>query len=313
MSQPPLDDFLLGHAPGPLTPLAPALEQARAGLRKALDDLWAIDDTALDKPWPWRGGEEASVRYGLYRQLEALEEAAAANRPLLAEMRGPEPPARPILGTATAARWDLQGLLGGLTEEVLDRDPGDEQWTVRQTLSHIIGGQRGYGWGTAWWLSRRDAPVDDFPQWVPDEVFAGIPSEDSEAEGSIADISRRLDTVLDQTAGLFAALDEPDLAVRARWSGVAVDVRFRLHRWSSHIREHTVQVEKTLVMLGSPLGEVERVVRLIAVAYGRLEEDLYMWPAEDAAIDRAAQQAVAAAAQMAELAGGVREAAETGR
>jgi hypothetical protein len=41
------------------------------------------------------------------------------------------------------------------------------------------------------------------------------------------------------------------------------------------MREHTIQVEKTLVMLDRPTTEVERLVRLILEAYGRLEETVF--------------------------------------
>ena len=50
-----------------------------------------------------------------------------------------------------------------------------------------------------------------------------------------------------------------------------VTIDFRLGRYGSHIREHTVQVDKTLAMLGRRPSEVERLVRLILATYGRLE------------------------------------------
>ena len=50
---------------------------------------------------------------------------------------------------------------------------------------------------------------------------------------------------------------------------------FRLGRWSSHIREHTVQVEKTLVMIGHAPTEVDRLIRLILAEWGRAEAVVY--------------------------------------
>ena len=76
------------------------------------------------------------------------------------------------------------------------------------------------------------------------------------------------------------------------------------------MREHTVQVEKTLAMLGRPTSEVERLVRLIAGAYGRLEEGLYMWPATDDSLADALAMAESAAAGVAADASTVRAAAE---
>ena len=61
------------------------------------------------------------------------------------------------------------------------------------------------------------------------------------------------------------------MRVSARWSGVPVTIDFRLGRYGSHIREHTIQVDKTFATLGRQPSEVERLVRLILATYGRLE------------------------------------------
>ena len=55
--------------------------------------------------------------------------------------------------------------------------------------------------------------------------------------------------------------------------------RFRLWRQSSHLQEHTIQVDKTLVMLGRTPLEAERLARLALRAYGRLEASVYALPA----------------------------------
>jgi hypothetical protein len=55
----------------------------------------------------------------------------------------------------------------------------------------------------------------------------------------------------------------------------AVDIGFRIGRWSSHFREHTIQVEKTLVMLGHTPTEVDRLIRLILAGWGQAEAAVY--------------------------------------
>jgi hypothetical protein len=54
-----------------------------------------------------------------------------------------------------------------------------------------------------------------------------------------------------------------------------VDVGFRLGRWSSHIREHTIQIEKTLAMLGLVPDEPRRLARHVLDAYGRAEAAVF--------------------------------------
>ncbi len=193
--------------------------------------------------------------------------------------------ARPIVAGAAAARWDLHGIIAPLSDEELDHDPGHDEWTVRQTLAHIVSGQRGYGVFTAWWLSQRHSAADELPPSPPDELEALVPEEEEEGVGTVEQIDARLGEYLDQSAGVFAPLGRDDLAVRARWSGVAVDVGFRVNRWASHIREHTIQVEKTLAFIDRSATEVDRLVRLIAAAYGRLEGELYLRPANDSVAD----------------------------
>ena len=89
--------------------------------------------------------------------------------------------------------------------------------------------------------------------------------------GSLDDIRARLDTILDLSAERLAGLPEDRLGFGTRWSGFAVSIAFRLGRWSSHIREHAIQVEKTLAMIGRTPTEPERLVRLALAAYGRAE------------------------------------------
>jgi hypothetical protein len=175
------------------------------------------------------------------------------------------------VGATSAARWDLQGVLAGLSDSDLDADPGGGEWTVRQTMAHIIGGQRGYAWGSAYWISVRNEPKPEGPRRAPDELFASMPEDEVEATGTLADVSQKLDDIVDATSSRYATLTTDEMAAAAGWYGFPVTVAFRMWRWPSHIEEHTVQVEKTLDMLRHRATEVARLVRLNHRAMGRLE------------------------------------------
>jgi hypothetical protein len=268
-----MDDLLIRNTPGPTIPLDLAFADARHSLERAVTDLLTVPDgAALEREWPWNNGE-VELRYGFYRLYEALEGGAAESRRILAATDPTPAPAVDPIAAATAARWDLHGLLAGLSDEDLDRDPGGGEWTIRQTLGHVVEVQRAYSWITAWWLGQRDQPV--FAPRVPDEVNALLPGDEENMAGSLSEIRARLDDVFESGAGRLAGLGSGDLAVPARWSGTAVTVAFRLNRWASHLREHTIQVEKTLVMLDDQPSEVKRLVRIIVAAYGRLEATGY--------------------------------------
>lgn len=310
MAAPALDEVLLRLAPAQAVPLDARLLRARDSIRAALAALHEIPDSVLGRPWP--NGVGVDLRHGFYRQLEALEDARALIRPLLAAARTHETPARPLVAAASAARWDIHGLLVGLADDELDRDPGNGEWTVRQTLAHIVSGQRGYGVFTAWWLARRGAPADDLPPRAPEELDAELPEGEAEGLGSVDEIRRRLDETVDQSAAVFAPLGADHLAARARWSGIPVDVRFRIVRWTSHLREHTIQLEKTLGFIGRPTSEVERMLRMIAAAYGRLEEELFMWPATERSVAEALATAESVARRIHSDVAAVRESAGIG-
>ncbi len=261
-----LDQFVLDHAPGPLVELDPALLRARVACVELIDALVALPDGDLVYEWNW-DGNEVDVRYGFYRVIELLELAASESSRLLADSASTE--ARDAVAAATVARWELQGVLATLTDADLDADPGGGEWTIRQTLGHIISGQRGFALGSAWWLSVRDQPRPPGAQRPPRELFAGFPEEDEEATGSLADIRQKLDNVVDATSSRYATLTPDELLLNAGWSGLLVTVGFRQWRWSSHIQEHTVQIEKTLDMIGRRRSEVDWLSRLIAQAFGR--------------------------------------------
>jgi len=267
-----LDDLTAGIEP---RPIPPALIAARSEILAVAERLRAIPDTALTTPWAWRADGEEEVRYGFYRIGELLEvagiDAATAVRRSGIE-RGR---AADLIAPAVAARWDLEGLLLGIPEALWDAAPGGEEWSIRITMGHTIGGQRAYGVGSSWWLQQGFAAHDpSLPTQTPGALWEPLPSEDDEAVGAPSVVRAHLGHVLDQSIERLAGLPQDRLAVGARWSGFAVDIGFRLSRWSSHIREHTIQVEKTLEMLDHHQTEVDRLVRRILAAWGRAESEV---------------------------------------
>lgn len=297
MTTAPLDAPLLERTdPSLARPLPAALTRARVDALAAASDLLTVTEAALAKPWSWIGGSEEEVRYGAYRTAEALEEAETEVRALLAADDSDETRAAKVIGHATAARWDLNGLLLSLTDDQLDADPGRGEWTIRLVMGHVISGQRAYGWGTSWWLTNPYRAGDPaMPAGIPDGMLTSLPDEaTSEAEGTGFDLRARLDAILDLGAERLAGLPDDRLELGARWSGFPVTIGFRLGRWSSHIREHTIQIEKTLAMLDVVHDEPKRLARHVLAAYGRAEAAVFgrrSSPGAEAGAARIAQAA----------------------
>ena len=292
-----VDPVLERYGPPPTAPLAAWLADARATLTGAADAMLGLEERELNRRWWWREDREGDteVRYAFYRSLEALERATgvAAAR---VHAAGDRPAGAAPFALATAARWELHGVLAPLSDADLDADPGGGEWTIRQTLAHIVHVQRAYPAFASWWLSREQTP--ELPPRIPDGVDEGFPEEEADGAGWLRDIRRRLDEAMDGAAERMTALDEDALATPARWSGYAVDVAFRMGRMSSHLQEHTVQVDKTLAMLGRMPPEAHRLVRLVFRAYGRLEATAYGLPSSMA--DAAREPLLAAVAEAAD-------------
>ena len=270
-----MNDPMIDLAAVAPTPLHPAVHAQRQRLRGVVRDLVAVTDDRLDDPWRWRpvDREPVELRYGFYWIHEQLEAAIAAIDTGRSDAGGHEVgPAVAPLAAMSVARWDLHGVLEPLDDPTWSADPGGGEWTIRRAFGHVVGTQRGYGWLTSWYVQQ--GVVDRQTSRPPDDVFPPEPTEEEESIGSPSELLAKLDAVVDANAVASAGLPGGAMAISATWSGLPVTVGFRLGRYGSHIREHTIQVDKTLALLGRTPTEVERLVRLVVVSYGRLESRL---------------------------------------
>lgn len=293
----PIDAPLLENTDDALArPIPAALMSARADVVAAARDLLAIPEAALTKPWTWIGGSEEEVRYAGYRAAEALEEAELEARVAASATDAKERHVARIIGAATAARWDLHGLLMPLEDALLDADPGGGEWSIRLVIGHIIGGQRAYAWGNAWIQahgpdredpSRQIRAADSFWDALPDEATV-------EAAGTVSELLARLDLIADQSAERLAGLADDKLTIRTRWSGFGISLGFRFGRWASHVREHGIQIQKTLALVGYTHDERALLVRNMFSAYGRAEATVFARQNVDDAIARVVQGAAEA-------------------
>src|SRR5688572_24755579 len=90
-------------------PLPAAIHAARTDLPQIVTDILAIPESALDRPWPFGGGE-ADVRYGIFRLHELFERAEIEASRALAARDGDGGLAAALIAPTGAARWDLHGL-----------------------------------------------------------------------------------------------------------------------------------------------------------------------------------------------------------
>ena len=195
------------------------------------------------------------MRYAvLHRALEREQEAVVAAR---LRYRGSE--AARILGLAQVAYGDLRGLLVGLTEDVLDRAPAEGEWSARETMEHTVGVERSYRANVVHALGRGpDEPLVLAPEQRPQPNPLDI-------AGDGTAIAIRLGMRRSETDTELGGITDEQLALPSRWGEYDVDIRFRLHRFASHLIEHTVQCERALEAAGASFADARRVVRRISV------------------------------------------------
>jgi len=210
----------------------------------------------------------------LYNALEDEQKAAAATPAALSE------PAR-ILELAQVAFGRLRGLLAAVDDDLLDREPAAGEWSLRQTLAHAIGVERSYRANTEFALARGEGDPLSLPQ-DPEAIVRTVAGEfrrprpdPADTTGGSLDIVAAFAKRRAETDAALSDLSEQQMRRPSQWGAIkdsaVIDVRFRLHRFASHIAEHTVQCETTITSLGVPLTDARAIIRAIGAARGMHE------------------------------------------
>ena len=278
------------------SPLARAVAQMAATVQKA-------PDPDLDRAWAWGAYDSEGIRFALFRTYEELCELAVKTIEGRRLQELPLSPAQQILAQYHAAYRDLQAALLGLPSDAEDKAPTEGEWPVRRVLAHIVGAEIGFYVVVRYALDRFRSG-DGRPAEIPDEAWDDILGEDIASVETILD--GPLAGIQDYHEGLhgrilheFAEISEEELAAPSTyWEGYELSLRFRLHRFDSHLRQHTIQIDKTLHALGAPPSEAKRILRLIYAALAQAEEASIgtwdvateLWRSAAEAIDTRAQE-----------------------
>lgn len=275
--------------------LAAAVEAFDARLRPTTD-------ADLDRPWAWGVYDEEGVRFAFFRTIEELGDAAvevAARR----EATGPAlTRAQAILGRYHVAWRELWSIVDEGGEGLLELRPDPDEWSLRLILEHLIGADLGFFVTQRYAMDRRAAGRE--PARVGEEewpIVAAISDEEYEAifAGPLDAIRAFHVRVHDRIIAELDSLSDSDLAAESLFWDGSMPNRFRLGRFESHLRQHTIQLEKTLQAVSGPPREVDRLLRLVRRAQGDLEAAAI--GAEGVAAEVAAAAAASIEARVAEL------------
>lgn len=228
-----------------------------------------LTDADLDRPYAWEEYDEEGLRFALLAAHLQLRETTATVAAARLGAGKPFSEAQRILAQVHEAYRDLTGALAGTTEAELDAAPPNEQWPLREILKHVLGAEYGF---LAAILTALDATRSGRPSEPDEAAFKAHRRPAEDPTGSRADA---LNALFRSHVTILRALDgvtDTDLATPSWfWEDKGYSVRFRMHRFEEHLRQHTIQVDKTLVALGHPPTEAERLVRNLYTALAGLE------------------------------------------
>jgi hypothetical protein len=260
-----------------VTTLSEQLERARATRRETRTQLESVADDRMLAPAEWRG-RPTDVRTLLYRIADGEQERRVALASTLASLGWQQTEAQRILGIAMEARGALRAALLGVTAALLDQAPPNE-WSIRQTLEHHLNTEHRYR-GQVEYALERHRSGGTLPGQIPDDRLPARFTGQTSTTGPVNVVMAELYNARRETIASFAELTDDELSLAATYGRQDVDVRFRLHRFAAHEREHTIQVVKTARMIGHTPTEAQLILGQAEVARGATEGMLIGVPDE---------------------------------
>jgi uncharacterized damage-inducible protein DinB len=235
-----------------------------------------VPDSDLDREWAWGAYESEGIRFAFFRTYEELRELAVRMVAERAARGRIASSAQRILYQYHSAYRDLEAALLGVQAGETNRAPGEGEWSLRQIVSHIVEAEMGF-FGVVKYALDRHCSADGRPAQIPDKEWETIIGMDEASiekilDGPFAGIRSYYESLHERVLLELADISEEELNVPSMyWEGYEMSLRFRLHRFDSHLRQHIVQVDKTLEGTGHSPNESRRLLRLIFSALGETE------------------------------------------
>ena len=236
----------------------------------------ALPDAELERDWAWGSYKSEGIRFAYFRAYEDLRDLAVQIGHQRVISGEPWPDAQRILAQYHAAYRDLQAVLLGVESQYHEIPPAEGEWPVRRVLSHVVGADMGFYVAIKFALDRYQQGADPLIE-IEDETWLEIIGlEDDEVDAKMAEALPGLQSFHEELHQRimtdFSGIADYELEKPSRyWEDEMYSLRFRLHRFDAHMRQHTIQIEKTLQALGHVPGESEKLLRLIFAALAQVE------------------------------------------
>ena len=234
-----------------------------------------LSEKDLEREWKWKDHDEEGIRFAFFVTLQELRAFTVALASAL-----PKPTrARHILSQYHAAYVDLQAALLGLPAEDSDRPPFEGEWSIRRTYAHILAADINFTITVRYALEKHRAGT-----WTPDKVseeddtrLGGMNEQEFRAlVQSPLEVMREYhrsfhSTILEE----FSSITDQELELPSTfWEETRFPIRHRLHRYEAHLVQHTVQIDKALIVIGQAPSESKQLLRKIYAALAEVEGTL---------------------------------------
>lgn len=235
-----------------------------------------LPDAELERDWAWGSYKSEGIRFAYFRAYEDLRDLAVQIGHQRAISEEPWPDAQRILAQYHAAYRDLQAVLLGVESQYHEIHPAEGEWTVRRVLAHVAGADMGFYVAIKFALDRYQQGADPLIE-IEDETWLEIIGlEDDDVDAKMAEALPGLQSFHEELHQRimtdFSGITDYELEKPSRyWEDEMYSLRFRLHRFDAHMRQHTIQMEKTLQVLGHVPSESEKLLRLIFAALAQVE------------------------------------------
>lgn len=251
-------------------------EQLFSAIKHLAEVSSSFSDVDLAQPYHW-GKHDEGVRLALIGTYHELHDLAATLANQRQEEGIPLTLAQRVLGQYHLAYRELEATLIGITAVQFDQEPAAGEWPLRVILGHIVQAERAFFTLILYGLTQQETGAER-PFSLPDgEVERVTGSQESffditdyqplaAVQAYYEEFHRRV------LRELTAVPDEQFLGSSpVWWEGEEYSLQYRLHRFDAHLRQHHIQIEKTLQLLNKPVSEVHYLLRLVYRALAEVE------------------------------------------
>lgn len=243
------------------------------------EQIAPLDTPGLERAWAYFEYDEEGVRFAALQS--ALELRMLAVR--LAAHRSAPTQAERIMGQYQVAYRTLRGALLGLTDAELDIEPTTGEWTIRIILQHMMEVALSFHSAilTSLDVTRKGEPL------IPDALMEPFVahrqavmndfalSPEDPIPGPLSAIMAVFDSVHARLIADLATLPDAELELPSVfWETTPYPVRFRMHRFTAHLIQHTFQIEKATALFGKPYTEARALASDLYIALGEVEAAL---------------------------------------